>query len=438
MISIQAQAETPVTYTFGNTAVGTLTNYFATDRDASRFQLIENGVLQSVTAYFKNSGFNAKVAVYSDSNGSPSTLIAQSNAETVTSSGWKIFTIPKTPLTQGYYWLCVVSSSSSSTGTMTASSTTSHVWKANTYSGDYPSTFGSLSGNEKTVTSIYATYIPANSQTPTTSPTLAPTVSPTPRPTATSTPKPTATPTLTPTTNPSIIPTATITPSSTPTFTPTSTPTPTPGPTATSTPKPTATPTPTPNTNNIATIPTFWASPWWGLYTQGMNQYPYTWQGHNNCIKLMRNPSYVSYVQHNGWMGLNELNGMINTQPVPVKPGDHIVYKAWIWTEASTVGGGGGCYLFTDVWGSGGRICELRGAQGSPSQSVERLIVPWGSHAWVQLTMDFTIKSSYPKDGGGTGYPTGIVPVLQLLNYVRYNEGASAYIYGTELYINPK
>jgi hypothetical protein len=235
-------------------------------------------------------------------------------------------------------------------------------------------------------------------------------------------------------------PTPTLAPTPTPTLAPTPTPTlaPTPTPTATPTPKPTATPTPTPNTNNIATIPTFWASPWWGIGKEG-SVYPVTWQGHS-CIKLSRNSGYVAMCAGAGWMGLNELNGMINAQPVPVNPGDHIVYKAWIWTEASTVGGGGGCYLFTDVYGSGGRICELRGSNGGAStgSNPERLIVPWGSGAWMQLTMDYYIPSSYkPEAGGANVTPTGIIPILQVLNFVSYTEGASAYIYGTELYINP-
>ncbi len=201
------QAATPTTDTFGNTAIGTTTNYFATDRDASRFQLTQNGALQSITAYFKNSGFNAKTAIYTDNNGAPATLITQSNAQAITTSGWNTFTVPQTPLTAGYYWLCVVSSSPSAAGTMTASSTNSHAWKTATYSGDYPSTFGTPAGYEKTATSIYATYTSTtDTSTPTPSPTPSPTASPTPTPTPSSTP--TATPTPTPTPTPTAYPNA--------------------------------------------------------------------------------------------------------------------------------------------------------------------------------------------------------------------------------------
>jgi hypothetical protein len=151
---------------------------------------------------------------------------------------------------------------------------------------------------------------------------------------------------------------------------------------------------------------------------------------------MVRNPTYIGYIQACGWMGLNELDGKI----VSVKPGDHIVYKAWIWTDASTVGGGGGCYMAVDAYGASGRICELRGSGGIPQYATPRLIVPWGSGAWVQLTMDFYIQPTYKADGyltRGTIVPTGIIPWFQSLNYKYYTEGAAVYIYGAELYVNP-
>jgi hypothetical protein len=211
---IQVEAATTISYTFGNTSIGTLTNNFAIDRDASRFQLTQNGVLQSITVYFKNAGFNVKAAIYTDNNGVPSTLVAQSNIQAITASGWQTFAVPQTSLTAGYYWLCVVSSSYSSTGVaMMTGSTNTHVWKTATYSGDYPSTFGSPAGYDNTVTSIYATYT-ATSVTPT--PTLVPTVTPKPTSVPSVTPTPTLTPTLTPTPTPTPGPTPTV--ASSPTF----------------------------------------------------------------------------------------------------------------------------------------------------------------------------------------------------------------------------
>jgi len=166
-----APVQGATTDTFGNTVVGTLTNSFSNDKDASRFQLTQNGVLQSITAYFGNTGFNAKAAIYTDNNGAPSTLITQSASQMVTVTGWQTFTVPAKSLTAGYYWLSVVSSSYSK-GTMTPTSTNTHSWKTTAYTGEFTSTFGTPDGYEKTVTSIYATYTSTiSTPTPTTTPT---------------------------------------------------------------------------------------------------------------------------------------------------------------------------------------------------------------------------------------------------------------------------
>ncbi len=137
-IQVTAAADT---FTFGNTSIGTMTNSFTTDRDASRFQLTQNGQLQTITVYYTNTGFNAKTAIYADNNGAPSTLIAQSNSQTITQSGWQTFTLPQTTLTPGYYWLCTVSNNPSY-GKMAATSTNQHAWKYSPYSAEYPATFG--------------------------------------------------------------------------------------------------------------------------------------------------------------------------------------------------------------------------------------------------------------------------------------------------------
>jgi hypothetical protein len=200
---------------------------------------------------------------------------------------------------------------------------------------------------------------------------------------------------------------------------------------------------PTPSGNNLATIPSYWNDPnAWGLRSGGYCYYPVTWQG-QTAIKMSPNPDYISFVESYGWMGLNEMNGY----QTPVNPGDHIIFKAWIWVEPSTVGGGGGCSMGIDIYGANGRICELEGTNGIPDTSSSapgRMYVSWGSNGWVQLTMDFIVQSQYAADSSNiySGYtagqlitPTKFVACFGLLNYVSYNEGASAYIYGTELYI---
>jgi len=164
-----------VTYTFGKTEVGSQTNWFSTDRDASRFQLTQSGTLQSITTYFRSTGFNAKAAIYTDNNGAPSTLIAQSSGKSITTTGWNTFSLPQTSLTPGYYWLCVVCSSTAAYGAMTTTSTNTHAWKINTYSGDYPQNFGTPTAYGREVTSIYATYTISTGSTPTPTPTPTPT-----------------------------------------------------------------------------------------------------------------------------------------------------------------------------------------------------------------------------------------------------------------------
>ena len=152
-----AEART-VSFDFGNKVIGTITNNITAEKDASRFQLTQNGVLLNIKVYFTNTGFNAKTAVYTDNNGEPSMLVAQSNSQEISISGWQTFPVPQSSLTAGYYWLCVVSSNASF-GVMSATASNTHAWKTTPYSGEYTSTFGTPNGYEKTVTSIYATCI---------------------------------------------------------------------------------------------------------------------------------------------------------------------------------------------------------------------------------------------------------------------------------------
>jgi hypothetical protein len=172
-VALPVKAATAGSFDFGNTTIGTIANYFTTDKDASKFQLTQSGLLQSITVYFQTSGFNAKAAIYKDDNGDPSTLITQSVSQPVTASGWKTFTVPQSSLTAGYYWLCVVSDTSTSLGAMTPTSANTHTWKFAPYSGEFSSTFGTPSGYEKTVTSIYAT-LSASTSNPTPTPSPAP------------------------------------------------------------------------------------------------------------------------------------------------------------------------------------------------------------------------------------------------------------------------
>jgi hypothetical protein len=178
---LPVRAATPGSFDFGNTSIGALTNYFTLDKDASKFQLAQSGFLQSITVYFLTSGFNAKAAIYADDNGEPSTLIAQSASQAVAAGGWKTFAVPQTSLTAGYYWLCVVSDTSTSLGAMTPTSSNTHAWKYGSYLGEFTSSFGIPAGYQKTMTSIYAT-LSASTSNPAPTPSPNPTNSPAPTP----------------------------------------------------------------------------------------------------------------------------------------------------------------------------------------------------------------------------------------------------------------
>ena len=118
-----------------------------------------------MSVYFSNTGFYAKVAIYSDSTGAPSALIAQGKTQLVTTTGWNSFAI-SAKLSAGCYWLCVVTSGTSARAVMTSTSSNTHAWTTASYYYDYPSSFGTPTAYEKAATSIYATYTPTSSNTP--------------------------------------------------------------------------------------------------------------------------------------------------------------------------------------------------------------------------------------------------------------------------------
>ena len=149
------------TATFGNTNVGNISVRFSTNKDSSRFRLVENGVIQSITAYFATSWFYAKAAIYSDNNGAPNSLITQSASQYVSLIGWQTFAVPQKSLSPGYYWLTVVSSRTRASGRAVTGSTGQHYVKTTmSYSSEFTNAFGSPNKFDSASTSIYATYVP--------------------------------------------------------------------------------------------------------------------------------------------------------------------------------------------------------------------------------------------------------------------------------------
>ncbi len=156
---------------FGNSSVGNVSVKFSTDKDATRVVLAENGVLQSITAYFANSGYWAKVALYTDIQATPGNLITQSNSEYISSSGWHTFTVSQLSFISAYYWLSVVSSVDWAQGTAVLGTSGWHCVKntVSYYSAEFTNSFGSQNSYDSYSTSVYATYAPAGSSTSTTS-----------------------------------------------------------------------------------------------------------------------------------------------------------------------------------------------------------------------------------------------------------------------------
>lgn len=188
------------TATFGNTSIGSLVNSYSTNKDATRFQLSKSGIIISITVYFVTSGFEAKAAIYADSNGAPNQLIAQSRSEPISSKGWHQFAVLQKTLTPGYYWLSVVNSQSNAQGAMSLTSTANqHTAIAGSYAKEFTLSFGTQLSYDSYSTSIYATFIPATTPShsqqpsPTRTPTparLKPTHSPPPQQGPTPTPPP--------------------------------------------------------------------------------------------------------------------------------------------------------------------------------------------------------------------------------------------------------
>ncbi|MFB3888243.1 MAG: hypothetical protein ACE14S_02050 [Candidatus Bathyarchaeia archaeon] len=141
--------------TFGNTVVGSRTLRVSKNKEATRFQLTQPGTLQSINVYFVNSGFSAKTAIYSDANGAPNKLIAQSSSQNVGKSGWNRFPVTQISLPAGYYWLSVVTSSSSAMLRSAAGAARQHCIRTTTYAAEFTSVFG-LPKYDSSATSIYA------------------------------------------------------------------------------------------------------------------------------------------------------------------------------------------------------------------------------------------------------------------------------------------
>ena len=176
--------------------------------------------------------------------------------------------------------------------------------------------------------------------------------------------------------------------------------------------------------------------------------YPVT-QGGQTCLKVL---AYGAY-PYTGAFGPGDRE--MNAAWTSVKPGDKVVFSAWIWTDTSTIGdtdSSHGVEIGMDAYGSGSRINQInnRNGVGTPDYSngvfdYTYVVVPWGSNAWVHLSMTWTVPNTLQTDGpsnygnsaGYSAVPCAIIPWMGAGSSNPGHEGAAMYVYGTELYINP-
>lgn len=198
---------------------------------------------------------------------------------------------------------------------------------------------------------------------------------------------------------------------------------------------------------NLAEIPDFWNVGEWGIAENpDCIHYPVIWQGRLNCIQLDPNPRAIA--RDNPCIA--ELDGRWKS----IKPGDHIVCKAWLFAENSTVGDKG--LLVGAQWGldlyDAQRTTEITTPDGTPTYILGKYTpeekrtlccVRRGTNAWKQIVIDFIVQPSYYADPWG-GYradeiviPTSFVPYVIVRSEKRTTEKGRVWVADTEVYINP-
>jgi hypothetical protein len=391
---------TATTTTFGNTNADTVTAQMGFGQiNLCRFQATTTGTITALNLYCKQDPASPRYAmvrpvVYSDNNGAPGSLLGiGTNVQLPTSFNWvQLQGLSVSEKSGTYYWIGQWITNNALIRYAVNKATTSTNEMAYSYwnYNNAPSTFRPT-GYANWMASVYATVI--SSET---------------------------TPTTTPSTTPTPTPTTTLTPQS--------------------------------SVNNLATTPTFWRCSYSGQMlaigssdaaTAASISYPVT-KGGQTAIELRHNPTVLVY----GGPNDRELDGAWT----PIRPGDHIVYSAYLWADPSSIGDTfwrAGANFGLDFYSNNGRICEIATPTGITSypnwpSSMSQTVVSPGSGGWVHIKIDFTVQSQYladPYTGGQPAdvmiTPTGIVPWINWVSSNPSAESAKMWIYGTELYINP-
>jgi hypothetical protein len=226
----------------------------------------------------------------------------------------------------------------------------------------------------------------------------------------------------------------TSTPTPTPTLMPTPTPTSTPPPTPTLTPNPTSPPT----SPNLAVIPDDWR---WGRCNANPAEpfgdyvfvdYAVTHNGHPS-LRLQKGGGIDDFNVTNRAAWTNEPFG------VAVKPGDHIIFRAWLRTDTSSTGNTiHGARIGVDLWVSN------RIVGGYPDMFLtgpleDSEYVHWGTSEWTMREYDFVVPYTiFNKTETGDPITPGQANMIDVwVQAIPALDNGNIWISDAELYINP-
>ena len=146
----------------------------------------------------------------------------------------------------------------------------------------------------------------------------------------------------------------------------------------------------------------------------------------------------------------------IDSAWTPIHPGDTVVFSAWIWTDASTIGDseyGHSANIGIDAYGSVGRITQINNKDGIGTPTYSNGVfdytwvhVPWGSGAWVHVSETWIVPNTLQTDGASAysnsaGYTVVPCAIIAWIGSGAPDhapiEGAAIYVRDIELCINP-
>jgi len=164
-VSVSTSPPEPSSRTFGKTTIGGLVYYNGpNEKSASIYTLPEAGEVVTLSYYFANSGYNAKMAIYeSTTSGLPGKLRLQTASETIASTGWHTWSVTKTLLQAADYWLAI-SVSGNSYGRYDTGTQGRWLEKAS-YTNEFVDPCQTMN-YEEAGESMYATYVPSSTPTP--------------------------------------------------------------------------------------------------------------------------------------------------------------------------------------------------------------------------------------------------------------------------------